>query len=83
MKVDGDKGLYSQVTVGDVSKVESNMPIRLEIASRILSGMVANSERYENQTVKDLLEQSCEMADALIHLHNQDIGEDDGSESSS
>ncbi len=53
----------------------SNIPIRLEIASRILAGIAGNSEiiQASNGNGDVLVKRSLSLADALIEAHNRSI----------
>jgi hypothetical protein len=50
---------------------ESNIPIRLELASRIMAGMFANDLTVNHQRV--MAESALIYADALIEAHNKTV----------
>lgn len=63
MKVDKNK------PISEDAWGESNIPIRLEIASRILAGMFAQDRSMHEVAVMAL--NALEYADALIQAHNE------------
>jgi hypothetical protein len=55
-------------------KSPGGMPLRLELAARMMQGWVSNSspiDEDEFQTPKDVAELSFQLADALIEEHNR------------
>ena len=64
-KVDGNAPMYESKSVGDISMTTS-IPIRLEIASRILVVV-------SNPLSPKLAQQALNQADLLIKLHNESL----------